>query len=161
MTHNLPTSDYPKWQRVLDNWGKDVIGNEWLKHGGVRVAMNVIEWFRHYTYTPDDKDYWQTAVETFSRKGGDCEDFAIFRMYKLMQCGCPPKALEMLVGVLARGGTHAVLRVQIQRGYALILDNMQEHPIEERLYMRRTGFRKQVGFKLDGVRNYTVKEEMA
>lgn len=41
----------------------------------------------HYIPDPVDADYWQTPLETFNRKGGDCEDYAKFAIYCLAKNG--------------------------------------------------------------------------
>lgn len=38
-----------------------------------------------FTYIADKTDYWQTPIETEIRKGGDCEDQALWLYYELKQ----------------------------------------------------------------------------
>ncbi|GEM_PF-6059532 len=52
----------------------------------------------HFTYYPDpeSEDIWQKASETFYRKGGDCEDYAIFALYCLRTHGWAYDAFDVI-----------------------------------------------------------------
>lgn len=88
------------------------------------------------TYKPDNLDYWQSAYETATRKTGDCEDFAIYKMQLLAFNGIPDKDMFILTG-----DGHAVLTVR-QEYY---LDNnsttIYGNPIFKPSYMiNRAGY---------------------
>ena len=56
----------------------------------VKDAQSLYEWERkEFTYQaePEGQDYWQTPQETFSKKGGDCDDLAFFNEAVLKQLG--------------------------------------------------------------------------
>jgi hypothetical protein len=74
----------------------------------------------HFTYYPDPEgtDIWQKASETFYRKGGDCEDYAIFALYCLRFHGWAYDAFDVIknrsaavLGIVWSGITagHAVM----------------------------------------------------
>jgi predicted transglutaminase-like cysteine proteinase len=157
MTHNLPTSDFPKWQRFVESSDYVRTTVKWDRDKVAAVSRAFGSTVR-FSYIADKGDEWLLPSELKARGYGDCEDFALYRMSYLLSARCPPQNLEMQVGSLARGGMHAPLRVQVEDRYALILCNMVNEAIEERLYIQRTGFRPLAGFRMDGVRNYTVKE---
>ncbi|WP_439816908.1 transglutaminase-like cysteine peptidase [Zavarzinia sp. CC-PAN008] len=67
-------------------------------------------------------DYWATPRQFFYR-GGDCEDYAIAKMWALLQLGFHPASMKVLVLRHAgRGIDHAVLQVELD-GSTYILDN--------------------------------------
>lgn len=73
------------------------------------------------------REYWAGPAETLRRAAGDCEDFAIVKMWLLNQIGL---ALEDMHIVVVRGpqlpSNHAVLAVQAL-GQNFILDNLKSH----------------------------------
>lgn len=75
-------------------------------------------------YRSDTVDHWASPVETATRGAGDCEDFAIAKMWLLRSIGYTPESLQLVVLKDTRTGYyHAVLAVHVNaRNY--ILDNM-------------------------------------
>ncbi len=75
----------------------------------------------HFTYYPDPEgeDIWQKARETFYRKGGDCEDYAIFALYCLRMNGWSYNAFDVL-----RNKSAAVMGIMwygIEEGHAVMV----------------------------------------
>lgn len=79
-------------------------------------------------YRPDTEaggrgDRWAPARETIKRSAGDCEDFAILKMWLLAGLGFAPNDMYVVVVRAADLSTqHAVLAVRID-GETYILDN--------------------------------------
>lgn len=77
-------------------------------------------------YIPDTKNYDQidhwASPETFYARGGDCEDYALAKMYTLLGYGLPADDMELLV-VRKRttGELHTLLAVHLRGTW--ILDN--------------------------------------
>jgi len=75
-------------------------------------------------YRPDTVDTWSTPVETAASGVGDCEDFAIAKMWLLRSIGYRADQLQLVVLRDARTTAfHAVLAVHVG-GMSFILDNM-------------------------------------
>ena len=58
-----------------------------------------------------------------TRRGGDCEDFALLKMRELIEQGVPANSLLLATALDRRGGSHAVLIVRTDQG-DLVLDNL-------------------------------------
>lgn len=56
-------------------------------------------------------DYWQSPLETFTLKTGDCEDYAVLKWYKLLKNGIPEKSMTFLLGVTEDFQFHTELQV--------------------------------------------------
>ena len=64
----------------------------------VKDAQSLYEYERaNFTYQaePEGQDYWQTPQETFSKKGGDCDDLAFFNEAVLTNLGYEAKAIAI------------------------------------------------------------------
>jgi len=75
----------------------------------------------HFTYysDPEGEDIWQKARETFYRKGGDCEDYAIFALYCLRMNGWSYDAFDVL-----RNNSAAVMGITwygFEEGHAVMV----------------------------------------
>jgi len=69
-------------------------------------------------------DYWASPVEIAKRGKGDCEDYAIAKMWLLRSIGFTPGQLQLVVLKDVRKQVfHAVLAVHVE-GKAYVLDNM-------------------------------------
>jgi predicted transglutaminase-like cysteine proteinase len=68
-------------------------------------------------------DYWASPIETLSRGGGDCEDYAIAKYVALMEVGVAPDDLRLvIVRDLRRQAIHAVVAVY-RDGEWVLMDN--------------------------------------
>lgn len=76
-------------------------------------------------------DYWQTPLAAVRPAGarveGDCEDYALEKRARLRALGWRSEALSLAVAALPRGGAHAVLIAQTDRG-DIVLDNLSDEP---------------------------------
>lgn len=91
----------------------DQIKNETTlrKIGFVNAFVNT-----NIAYVIDQKDVWNTAVETATTKTGDCEDFATLKMTLLAKLGVHQNEMKLLVVKNQKSEYHAVLEVN---GYIL------------------------------------------
>lgn len=68
------------------------------------LVVAILRWIYHnIEYTVDQKKYdtvekWQTAVETYRLRTGDCEDGAIFLMTAAQMCGVSVHQLQLTCG---------------------------------------------------------------
>ena len=71
-------------------------------------------------------DYWATPAE-FSKKSGDCEDYAIVKYFTLKELGFPQNRLRIvaLTSSLHNNQGHAVLVVYLDND-AFVLDNLSD-----------------------------------
>jgi len=85
-------------------------------------------------YRSDGADHWATPVETAARGAGDCEDYAIAKMWLLRSMGYSPETLQLVVLKDTRTGYyHAVLAVHAN-GRNYILDNMSNRVATDLAY---------------------------
>ena len=74
------------------------------------------------------KDHWQSPAESWKRKTGDCDDYAIAKYYTLLSLGVPAKALQLANVVHTmngKPGLHLVLFYTDERG-TWVLDNIAQ-----------------------------------
>lgn len=83
------------------------------------------------SYSEDNRnwgksDYWANAAQSFARRAGDCEDYAIAKMQVLRAAGVSPHKMFLVVGNdLSARASHALLVVQVADAY-LVLDNFHD-----------------------------------
>jgi predicted transglutaminase-like cysteine proteinase len=71
-------------------------------------------------------DTWYTPDQFVKAKGGDCEDFCIYKMHKLSQMGVPLSKMEIVLCIVKKSREyHAALRV-FSGVYQYILDNQNK-----------------------------------
>ena len=82
-------------------------------------------------------DFWERITD---EDAGDCEDFALGKLNRLLDLGWPIECLRLACCYVEDGGYHAVLAVMLEDGSDLILDNRQNHPcsVEE---LKRIGYK--------------------
>jgi predicted transglutaminase-like cysteine proteinase len=74
------------------------------------------------------KDFWQAPSETWKRRTGDCDDYAVAKYYTLLALGVPRSQLKLAnVALDMRGdlGLHIVVLYTNQRG-TWVLDNIAQ-----------------------------------
>ncbi|WP_297529438.1 transglutaminase-like cysteine peptidase [Thiohalobacter sp.] len=77
-------------------------------------------------------DYWAVARE-FLYNGGDCEDYAITKLFSLLWLGVAPERMRLVVLQDTNLRIpHAVLAVFTDDGRTLILDNQIQAVVEDR-----------------------------
>jgi predicted transglutaminase-like cysteine proteinase len=139
--------DQPKWERIVRAWAnksgiddafgpsrsREAQGWRQLKAkvagaGDLEKAKAVNAFFNQWPYRLDKDvygvaDYWATPSE-FIKNSGDCEDYAITKMYALRQLGVNPDHLRIVaLKDNIRNLDHAVLAVYVG-GTIYILDNV-------------------------------------
>jgi predicted transglutaminase-like cysteine proteinase len=62
------------------------------------------------------------------RAGGDCDDYALTKLYRLVELGWPRDALRLTMASLPDGEDHLVLTVRTDRG-DYVLDNLRAEPL--------------------------------
>ncbi len=73
------------------------------------------------------EDFWADITEAGS---GDCDDYAIAKLRRLVKLGWPIEALHLACCYVETGEYHAVLVVEAPRArQAFMLDNRQEEPV--------------------------------
>ncbi len=96
-----------------------------IKIKKVNLYINkIVPKYDNYNYKNDE--YWATPFEFFSNAGGDCEDYAIAKMYSLKILGINPQIMYMsAVKDKYTGGNHMVLSLRVDKNKPpLILDNL-------------------------------------
>ena len=82
-------------------------------------------------YRADAGDHWATPVETAARGAGDCEDFAIAKLWLLRSIGYTPDQLQLVILRDTRTSVfHAVLAVHVN-GERYILDNLSNRVLTD------------------------------
>jgi predicted transglutaminase-like cysteine proteinase len=82
-------------------------------------------------YRSDANDHWATPVETAARGSGDCEDFAIAKLWLLRSIGYTPSQLQLVILRDTRTRAfHAVLAVHVN-GQRYILDNLSNRVLTD------------------------------
>lgn len=71
------------------------------------------------------RDYWARLT---APAPGDCDDYAVTKLYLLMRAGWPRAALRLTIAEVPGMGSHLVLAVATDRG-DLILDNLRDAPL--------------------------------
>lgn len=96
-------------------------------------------------------DAWKSALVTFFRGAGDCEDYAVAKYVALREAGVPADKLRIvIVRDELRGGDHAVAAIWFD-GRWLILDNRRMAIVEDS-YARH--YRPLFVFNEDGIWKY-------
>lgn len=76
-------------------------------------------------------DYWATVEETLARGSGDCEEFAVLKMWMLLAAGFDRSQIRLqLVKLLKTAEDHAILVVDIGAG-RLVLDNLSASVLDD------------------------------
>ncbi len=145
-------ADFPNWENVISQYDPagspvDCDGAKHCAAGDWRDLLSDLEGERAHkqlkavnafvnrqAYVDDARNYGQPDVwalpEDFLENGGDCEDFAIMKMFSLMQLGWPVDALRIVVVQdTDLKMPHAVLAVSVGAD-VLVLDNQTSGIIE-------------------------------
>lgn len=110
-------------------------------------------------YRPDSGDNWATPVETAARGSGDCEDYAIAKMWLLRSIGIPADELQLVVLKDTRRGLyHAVLAVHTG-GERYILDNLSNRVVTDTAFRNYQPVESFIGSKsyIHGFASRTVE----
>lgn len=123
---NAQASNAEKWNRIKSVPTPAIVTNE----QGNRV-MNVVQIMAqgNFKYIPDSIDTWKTPKEFVKDGGGDCEDFAIWEAFKLMEYGYKRKDISMLIGYDFNDDVHAIILID-----GMIIEPRALMPMTEREY---------------------------
>jgi predicted transglutaminase-like cysteine proteinase len=97
-----------------------------------------------------ETDFWASPLATFSRGGGDCEDYAIAKFAALRLAGMAADDLRILIMRDAAGGDHAVAAARLD-GRWLTLDNRRMAMVED---ADIRNYRPTFVMDRDGIRRY-------
>jgi predicted transglutaminase-like cysteine proteinase len=97
-----------------------------------------------------ETDFWASPLATFSRGGGDCEDYAIAKFAALRLAGIPADDLRILIMRDTRGDDHAVAAARLD-GRWLTLDNRRMAMVED---ADIRNYRPTFVMDRDGIRRY-------
>ena len=116
-------------QRVVD-WQQLIAENQGLseqeKLNRVNAFFNANIQFIDDQALWDLKDYWATPLETLSKGGGDCEDYAIAKYFTLKRLGVDESKLRLTyVKAIELNQAHMVLTYfENKRAEPLVLDDL-------------------------------------
>ena len=151
ITFGRRLEDFPQWTEMLKRHKeKNLFENDNLVAPGLKwkdikddcankplhTVMNYVnQLWNKKRYVKDiinfrKADYWQTPYQ-FSRLGGDCEDYAIAKMFTLKELGIPNEMRLLIVDT--KQGNHAVLAID-EDDNTWILDNFTNNIVEHKEY---------------------------
>ena len=134
MIYPLTLSYFPKWKAVLEVQPV-VIGKAPQRSAELALIAAAQESTGNFYYHLEAEDNWLTPAELAYEERGDCEDFAIYRYYKLLEAGFT--AAEIVVGeLLPHRLMHAICVAHASNGTAYALCNTKQHAEEWALYSR-------------------------
>ena len=121
-----PLSILKQWERVCKNSKLEAIPDS------ISVTEFNLRVNTSYAYLSDGSiDHWQTPKEFDDRGAGDCEDFAIFKFFRL------PYPRFLTVGILTTGEVHAVLQLYSNEFREWVaLDNRTNNPVPWHVYTK-------------------------
>ena len=120
-SHNCSVQIPDRWRSLVKELS-DLSDLEKLRQ--VNTEVNVRIAYRSDIDNYGAFDYWASAMETMHRSAGDCEDFAILKMWLLINLGLNPSDLYVVVVRSQRLAVqHAVLVIRLD-GRFLIMDNL-------------------------------------
>ncbi|MCE9507403.1 MAG: transglutaminase-like cysteine peptidase [Alphaproteobacteria bacterium] len=109
------------------------------------------------------KSYFASGVETVCTGRGDCEDFAIAKLYALQYLGVPENrmcALTVATNPASKETNHAIMVVDTSAANTwdgcLVLDDAEGVTNSLRT-LGQTGYKPFVAFNFDGVRRWNAK----
>ena len=107
----------------------------------IEKVQSVNQYFNRFQYLKDNNEwqksnYWTTPKEFVAHGGGDCEDFAIAKMFYLINIGVDSSKLMLAYGkTLPANRDHIVLLYyKLPSSMPLVLDNSESYlePLNER-----------------------------
>lgn len=161
---------YFKWKSTNNKFKKDnketwpYSSKDWQKRQQKETPMNHVTnnyfseikmiWYHAWIlanikYTSDEKEYWQTALETEKREKGDCEDQAILLMYKLRKSGFGDNEL----GILAVPG-HVFAIVDNDNDFWCLNNVLWSCPKRASYYINKKNYQIQGAFNFFDSWNY-------
>ncbi len=116
-------------------------------------------------YDTRSEDYWATPFEFLSRGGGDCEDYAIAKMYSLEKLGISQNDMYLsAVKDKYQGGDHMVLGLKYSKTKQFVLlDNLSFRilPVKKRTDLKMIfEFNKNGFYRLNNYENLVKTKDM-
>lgn len=150
----LPITQFPKWQRVLtlQETVNRIIhqDDKMIDFWEIEVERTMKESLL-YKYISEKKDVWKSPDEFSNDGGGDCEDYAIWFMFRLYYRDIPLSRIELQVGTITSGQVHCVCVVYPHNDdYGVVLDCM--HTIAMDLSLHRRFFKPKFALSTKGGR---------
>ncbi|ARD22683.1 hypothetical protein SJ2017_2393 [Shewanella japonica] len=116
--------DFKDWQQLiedgenLDDFSRLNLVNQFANRK-IRYRLDIDHWGKN--------DYWATPIESLGTRGGDCEDYAIFKFFTLKAMGVDESKLRLMyVRALTINEPHMVLvYFENLRDMPLVLDNLK------------------------------------
>lgn len=125
---------FKKWTRVIESMGDVKVNTSKLPQ--ISRLQMAHEAAKPYRYIPEGLDYWKTPQEFVGDGGGDCEDYAIFRYFHLIQNAFPEENLDICLGMHRPRLLHAALRARTNDGQEFYLCNMQNAIVKAEEYLK-------------------------
>lgn len=108
------------WQTTLDI---QHTASEWGQLNLVNAFFNKVPYMSDKQHWGEE-DYWATPAELLASNGGDCEDFAIAKLFTLLAGNVPANKLRLMYAT-SRGQPHMVLIYnESPDSVPLVLDNL-------------------------------------
>jgi predicted transglutaminase-like cysteine proteinase len=116
--------DFSDWRDTIDegvtltDYDKLNLANQFANRR-IRFVSDSDHWHK--------SDYWATPLESLGTKGGDCEDFAIFKYFTLKAMGVDESKMRLMyVRALLINEPHMVLiYFEDPKAMPLVLDNLK------------------------------------
>ncbi len=110
------------WQMMVKEQSQVL---EWQRLQHINAFLNRIPFAEDQDHW-QQQDYWATPVQFLASNGGDCEDFAIAKLFSLQGANIDPDKLRLMyVTAKELGQAHMVLVYRANPGeHPLVLDNM-------------------------------------
>lgn len=116
--------DFSDWQDLIDEgvaidtYSKLNLVNQFANRR-IRYQSDIAHWGK--------SDYWATPLESLGTRGGDCEDYAIFKYFTLKAMGVDESKMRLMyVRALTINEPHMVLiYFDDPREIPLVLDNLK------------------------------------
>ncbi|MDD9901412.1 MAG: transglutaminase-like cysteine peptidase [Alphaproteobacteria bacterium] len=102
---------FDKWMSQFDQYKDE---STVLKAVAAGALVDILVKYLEDESAVQNRDYWQSPIETISEGRGDCEDFAILKYFVLRHLGVPAK--DMYVIMVGRDGgdlDHAALLLRV------------------------------------------------
>lgn len=116
---------YRTWRAMIDELrGAD----PWIQLIEVNRRINRLVRYNSDQHRFGEADHWATPREFLTRRGGDCEDFALLKYVSLRELGFADRRMRLVVvRDTGRRQNHAVLSVSMPEGRE-ILDSLDPAP---------------------------------
>lgn len=123
-----PLKTLKQWNLVVKNSELKPIDDDLKVRDFNRITNDL------YRYTPEEVDFWKTPDDFVKNGGGDCEDFAIYKYFKLP---CPRYISVGMLKAEDKNEFHAVLVVYTKEfGEWSVLDNRTNEIISMENYKK-------------------------